>query len=470
VADDRPAPADLWAMSAGELARAIRSGQASSREVVEAHLRRIEEVNPRLNALVAVLAESALAAAAAADRAVASGAPLGALHGVPISVKENIDVAELPTTHGVESLAGAVADLDSPQVANLRADGAIVLGRGNLPEFALRWDTVNDLYGQTRNPWDPALTPGGSSGGDAVAVATGMVPLGLGNDDGGSLRYPPQCTGVASIKPGLGRVPRATGDPSLEAPISHQLLNAEGVMGRDVEDVRLALSVMSRPSWRDPWQVPAPTDGQEGARPRVALAWLEGCSTQVATGVVEAARLLEDAGYTVVEAAPPSVDEAADAWTKMFAWDSLLTWDRVGPLLSEDGRRQMEITFELAGPVSAADYQGSYVSRLQVAREWARFHQQHQLVLGPVSTRPPFPLRSDLGTEGLRSIFDSMRLVVTVNLLGLPAAVVPVGVADGLPQVAQLIGRRYREDQCLDAAAAIQARSAPLTPVGAGAA
>jgi amidase len=454
-------------MSARELASAIRSGRASSREVVEAHLRRIDEVNPRLNALAAVLAESAVAAAEAADRAVASGAPLGALHGVPVSVKENVDVAGLPTTHGVRSLAGAVAELDSPQVANLRADGAIVLGRGNLPEFALRWDTVNDLHGQTRNPWDPTLTPGGSSGGDAVAVAAGMVPLGLGNDDGGSLRYPPQCAGVAAIKPSLGRVPRTTGDPSMESPISHQLLNAEGVMGRDVEDVRLALSVMSRPSWRDPWQVPVPLDGDEGGRPRVALAWLERCSPQVAAGVAEAARLLEEAGHVVVEADPPSIEEAADAWTKMFAFDSFLTWDRVAPLLSEEGRRQMEITFELAGPVSAGDYQRSYVRRLQIARQWAEFHQEHPLVLGPVSTRPPFALGSDLTTEGLRSILDSMRLVVTVNLLGLPAAVVPVGVVDGLPQVAQLIGRRFREDQCLDAAAAIQARSAPLTPVAA---
>ena len=192
---------ELWAMGAGELARAIREKKASSREIVKAHLDRIEAVNPRLNAITLVLEKEALRAADEADMRVASKAELGPLHGVPMTVKENIDVDGSATSQGVKALAEAVPGLDAPQVANLREAGAIPIARTNLPDFALRWHTDNSLHGATRNPWDPARTPGGSSGGEAVALATGMTPLGLGNDLGGSLRWPSQCNGTTAIRP-----------------------------------------------------------------------------------------------------------------------------------------------------------------------------------------------------------------------------------------------------------------------------
>ena len=460
-------PTELWSLGAGALAGVIKARQASSREVVTAHLDRIELINPELNAVTRVLADSALKAADEADRRLASGSQLGRLHGVPISVKENIDVVGSPTTHGVVALANAYPPADAVQVASLRAAGAIVLARTNLPEFALRWHTDNDLYGATKNPWNPALTPGGSSGGEAVALATGMTPLGLGNDDGGSLRHPPQCTGVAAIKPSLGRVPRTVANPSSESPISHQLLNAEGPMARHVEDLRLALEIMTQPTWVDPWQVPLSLIGNEVDRPiKVALVSLRNASVQVSEGVLKAARQLEDAGYVIEEAEPPSVADAAEAWNQMNAWDALLTWGDVSPQLSADARLQMELMFELIGSVSAAEYRQTYIRRLAIAREWARFQQRYPLVLGPVSTEPPFPVGSDLKPSGLEAIIRSMALLVTVNLIGLPAAVVPVGMGAGLPQVVQLIGGRYREDLCLDAAAAIEARTPLLTPIG----
>jgi amidase len=457
---------ELWSLGARALADAIRSGQASSREVMTAHLDRIKDVNPELNAVTRVMADEALAAADQADRLLASGAQVGRLHGVPISVKENVDVVGSPTTHGVVALADAFPDMDSPQVAALKAAGAIVFARTNLPEFALRWHTDNDLHGATRNPWNPALTPGGSSGGEAVALAVGMTPLGLGNDDGGSLRYPPQCTGVAAIKPGLGRVPRTVSDAASESPISHQLLNAEGPMARHVEDLRLALEIMIQPTWPDPWQVPLGLVREEVDRPiRVALVPLHTVAEQVADGVRVAAGRLEDAGYIIEEADPPAVDEAAETWAKMTAWDSLLTWDQVSPMMSSDGRLQMEILFGVIGPVSQIEYRQTYIRRLVIARAWAKFQQRYPLVLSPVSTQPPFPVGADLTPNGVESILRSTALLVTVNLVGLPAVVVPVGVADRLPQAVQIIGRRYREDLCLDAAAAIEARTPRLTPI-----
>ncbi len=200
---------ELWRWSAADLAQAIRTKQTSSREVVQAHLGRIAAVNDSIRAVTAVLDESALAAADAADRAVAAGEPLGPLHGVPITVKENIDLTGSANTEGAVALKDAVPPVDAPHVAQMKAAGAIPIGRTNLPDFGLRWHTDNELHGATRNPWNPARTPGGSSGGEAAALATGMTPLGMGNDYGGSLRWPSQCCGTAAIRPSLGRVPQS---------------------------------------------------------------------------------------------------------------------------------------------------------------------------------------------------------------------------------------------------------------------
>jgi len=237
-------------------------------------------------------------------------------------------------------------------------------------------------------------------------------------------------------------------------------------MARHVEDLRLALEIMIQPGWHDPWQVPLGLIGDGVDRPlRVALVSLHDVAEQVAEGVRRAAGQLEDAGYVVEEADPPSIAEAAETWAKMTAWDSLLTWDHVSPLLSPDGRAQMEILFGVIGPVSPTEYRQTYIRRLAIARAWAKFQQQYPLVLSPVSTQPPFPVGTDLTPNGLESILRSMSFLLAVNLLGLPAVVVPVGIGAGLPQAVQIIGRRYREDLCLDAAAAIEARTQRLTPL-----
>jgi amidase len=209
---------DLWRMGASDLAAVIRSKQASSRQVVEAHLERIAQVNSPLNAITVLLAERALGAADAADRALASGAEPGPLHGVPMTVKENIDLAGSATTMGVVVLRDSLPQGDAPHIAQLKAAGAIPMARTNTPDFGMRWHTDNALRGATRNPWAPERTPGGSSGGEAAALATGMTPLGMGNDYAGSLRWPSQCCGTAALKPTLGRIPRG---PALCGARSH---------------------------------------------------------------------------------------------------------------------------------------------------------------------------------------------------------------------------------------------------------
>jgi amidase len=316
---------ELWRRSAMELAAMIRNGEVSSREVVQAHLDRIEEVNPALNAIVRLMPEQALAAAEAADRIVGDGSGLGSLHGVPFTVKENIDLAGTPTTQAVPALAEAIAAVDAPQVERMRAAGAIPIGRTNLPDFGLRVHTDSSLHGLTRNPWNPERTAGGSSGGEAAALATGMSPIGLGNDLGGSLRNPAHCCGVASIKPSTGAVPAATVIPPEELPISFQLMAVEGVLARRVADVRAGFSAIAGQHPRDPLSVPAVfADLEHGSRPAVAvLPEPPGGSTHpdVAAAVRRAADALANDGFDVTEAVPPGYEQAIELWSSILSAD-----------------------------------------------------------------------------------------------------------------------------------------------------
>jgi len=458
---------ELWSLGAGELATAIREKRASSREVVRAHLDRIEAVGPRLNAIVRVLGDEALAAADDADRRLHSGEAVGPLHGVPITVKDNVDLTGSPTTQGVAAFAEAVPPIDAPHVAHLRAAGAIPIGRTNLPDFALRWHTDNALYGATRNPWDASRTPGGSSGGEGAALATGMTPLGVGNDLGGSLRWPAQCSGICSLKPTAGRIPQASAIEPADSPISIQLMSVQGPMARHVADLRLALGIMSQPSARDPWYVPAPLTGAP-APSRVAVVVDPGgqrSSSQVATGVRRAADALSAAGYSVEEVDPPDVAGAAEAWLNMLGWDIRIMWQLMAPFVSADANTFMDTFLELFPPIDPAAHLQTFIARRAIARAWAEFQQTYPLVVAPIATEPPFAVGADLTAEGVTAIRATMAMVVTVNLLGLPAAAVPVGVEDGLPQVVQVIGPSYREDLCLAAAEAIEATRGIPTPI-----
>src|SRR5246127_865960 len=246
---------EIWQHSATELAELIEKRQLSSLEVVNAHLARIDAVNPALNAVVRVLADEARAAAVVADRRLAAGETVGPLHGVPFTVKENIDMAGLPTTWGVPALAKAVVPADAPVVERMRAAGAIPIGRTNLPDMGLRMHTFSSLYGLTRNPWHPGRTAGGSSGGEAAALASGMTPIGLGNDIGGSLRNPANACGIASIRPSAGRVPDAGFVPAEDRLLAVQLMNVQGPMARRVADVRLALWGLFGGEPPPPWTV-----------------------------------------------------------------------------------------------------------------------------------------------------------------------------------------------------------------------
>src|SRR6267378_7798161 len=322
---------ELWKLSALDLAQHIAARKVSCVEAVEAHLQRIREVNPSLNAIVRVLDDEARCAGRAADARVSDGLPLGPLHGVPFTVKENIDMAGLPTTWGVPALAQAVAPADAPVVERMRAAGAIPIARTNLPDMALRVHTDSSLHGLTRNPWHPGRTAGGSSGGEAAALASGMSPIGLGNDIGGSLRNPANACGIASIRPSAGRVPDAGYVPAEDRLLAVQLMNVQGPMARRVADVRLGLRVLMGAHPRDPWSIDAPFEGPALARP-VRVAVLPeppggGTDPKVAATVRRAAQALADAGYVVEDACPPRYADAIGCWARLIMGDfgSVLT-------------------------------------------------------------------------------------------------------------------------------------------------
>jgi amidase len=462
---------ELWRSGASDLAAAIRAKRVSSREVVEAHLGRIAAVNPAVNAVTVVLAEQALAAADAADTALARGADIGPLHGVPITVKENIDVAGSATTQGLVVLKDAVPPLDAPHIVQLRAAGAIPMARTNMPDLGLRYYTDNALRGPTRNPWDSTRTAGGSSGGEAAALATGMTPLGMGNDLGGSLRWPSQCCGTTALRTTYGRVAQASSIPPEDSTIVMQLMSVQGPMARHVRDLRLALSCMCGPDARDPRWTPAPLSGSAPPSPvRVAVTIDpagEGVDPDVAAGVRKAAAALREAGYEVEEVEPPMIAEARDLFSGLLVADlKTVLYPLLKPVASADAVRFLDLVFSVVPEFDYAGYVSGFARRSAVARAWSVFMERYPLVLGPVVTAQPFAVGFDIaGAEQVAAIIRDFRLTGLVNLLGLPSAAVPVGVASGLPQGVQIIGRPYREDLCLDAAEAVEARLGVITPI-----
>lgn len=461
---------ELWQMEAGGLAQAIRERTVTSREVIEAHLTRIAAVNGRLNAVTRVLADDARAAADAADRAVREGQPVGPLCGVPITVKENIDVAGSATTNGVAAFQDAVPRRDAPLIVQLRAAGAIPIGRTNMPEFGMRWHTDNALHGPTLNPWDPMLTSGASSGGDAAAVAAGMTPLGIGNDGAGSLRWPAQCCGVAALKPSHGRIPTSGGGP---VPFAFQLLAVHGPIARRVADLGLALRAMCGPGPSgDPWHTPAPFEGPPLESPiRVNLVENPGgmcVDPEIEAAVRQAGERLAKAGYVVEQGEAPLLARVSENYFQ--------TMDRFGRLAAASEPPPagfLSADFELmwlhlGEPWAAAGGQpvdDPMMERAALYGAWSALMRKTPLILAPIATEQPWAPGADLQPDWPARWLRALRMVVAPNLLGLPSVAVPVASGPGRPQVVQIIGPRFREDLCLAAAEAIEAAGAPIVPI-----
>jgi amidase len=454
----------MWQWSAVATAEAIRNGQVTAEQVVQAHIDRMRVANPPLNAVVVDLTAQALDAARAADRAKAQGATLGRLHGVPVTIKINIDVEGQANSNGVLGLKDNIAPGDSPVTANLKKAGAIILGMTNTPEFSMRGFTDNKLHGLTNNPWDSTITCGGSSGGAGASIAAGIGCIGHGNDIGGSLRWPAYCNGIATIKPTQGRIPAFNPSAPAERPLMAQFMSAQGPLAREVRDVRLGLEVMSQRDMRDPWWVPAPLEGPPLPKPiKVALARIPDdmeTDPEVIALLRTAADHLAGAGYEVVETDLPDLAGTWKLWVDLIMTElSVLQETQMRQLGSAEFQQTLDGFLKMAAILDGRGYMEAIAYRSRVLRNWLAFLETYPLILTPLSVKRTPETNADLGGDArVRSLFwNDVRFMSSINVLGLPAAVAPIGLVGGNPVGVQLIASRYREDVCLDAAAAIEA-------------
>jgi Asp-tRNA(Asn)/Glu-tRNA(Gln) amidotransferase A subunit family amidase len=455
----------ITGLSAREIASLVGRKELSPTEVVEAHLTRIDAVNPELNAFVHVDADGALRAARDAEAAVMRGELLGPLHGVPVSIKSAIAVEGMPWETGSRFRTGVRGDRDATLVRRLREAGAIVLGVTNTAELLMAWETDNLLYGRTNNPWDLSRTAGGSSGGESAALAAGLSAGGVGSDGGGSIRVPAHFTGTCGLKPTPGRVPATGHFPSCAGPFA--LTGVVGPMARTVDDVALLLSVMAGPDIGDPNGHPVPLGSHDTVKPPLRVGWFEDdgrtpVTRETREAVRRAASALADAGFDVVEFRPEGLEEARTLWWDIFGRASrllleplvegheadvhpnlpqFLDWTRESPRLKATELLHVEIKRDLL--------------RTRVAEQMVRV----PVLLCPVSAVPAFRHGEREWLIDGRTVryLDAWSYTAWFNLLQNPAVAVPAGrSAEGLPIGVQVVARPWEEHVALGVAAAIE--------------
>ncbi|MBR8321288.1 MULTISPECIES: amidase family protein [Burkholderia cepacia complex] len=460
---------ELWQLSATELAKRVRQRDVSAREVADAMLDRLDAVNPAINAVVEHRPDDVRRQADEVDRAIARGDDPGPLAGVPVTVKINVDQAGFATTNGTRLQENLIAHADSPVVANIRKAGGVLLGRTNSPTFALRWFTSNLVHGHTRNPRNRSLTPGGSSGGAAAAVAAGIGPLAVGTDIGGSVRYPAYACGVHGIRPSLGRVP-AFNASSPERAIGAQLMSTAGPIARTIDDLSLALRAFSAPDPRDPWHVAVPFDGPEVAKRAALCVRPRGLAVVPEVEIVlrDAARRLVDAGWTVdeIDDTPP-MREAALLQEQLWLGDG---FDALANAVEQDGdpgaAAVIAAVRSKVRDLPADVISRALVRRTTLTREWRLFLDEYPVLLLPVSAELPFPDDLDRqGPDSFERVWEAQLTLRALPAMGLPGLAVTTALVNGVPVGVQVVATHHREDLCLLAGRDIEARGVPVVPV-----
>jgi amidase len=445
---------ELLDFSASRLARAIRTKEISSTELIQAHLERIQSVNPRLNAVVQLAAERALDEAGAADRALNRGEIKGPLHGVPVTFKDAIETAGIISTGGTLGRRSYVPREDAAVVKRLRAAGAIVLGKTNCPELGWAWESDNLIYGRTNNPFSLSLSSGGSSGGESAIIAAGGSPLGLGSDAGGSVRFPAYCCGITAIKPTSGRVPRTGHFPGPGGPLD--ALWQIGPLARYVEDLALALQIISGVDWCDTAIVPmALPDPERISLQKLRVAFymdngIEPPSPEIAEAVRRAARALSERGAQVEEARPPQIEQTYEIYLGLFCADG---GAGVEALLEAAGTTdfhplmQRVLEIQRSHAISTAEY-GALVARWDAFRSTLLgFIEHYDAIVCPVCSF------AGMAHGSTYDCLPAFSYTMTYNLTGWPAAVVPVDRSpEGLPLGVQIAARPWREDVALGVA------------------
>jgi len=458
--------AELTFLSAVSMAEQLRRRELSPTDLIDAHLARIEELNPKLNAFVQVDAEGARQQARLAETAVRNGEKLGPLHGVPLSIKSSMQVAGLRWEAGTKLREGIVAERDAPLVTRLRQAGAIILGVTNAPELLMAWETDNLLYGRTNNPWDVTRTPGGSSGGEAAAIAAGMSVGGVGSDGGGSIRVPAHFSGICGLKPTPGRVPATGHFPESVGPFA--LLGVVGPMARNVGDLKVLFEALQGPDDGDPSAAPVPLrwpENDELSRIRVGYFEDDGrtpVTPETRAAVRTAAEALRRAGFQVERFRPEGLEPARQMWWKLFGTAGGMM---LGPMTRGREAELSPILKEFSSLVATKPaHTGQSLLDTWIERDVVRMQvfaqmQDFPVLLCPVASIPAFKHgERSWQVEGKTvKYLDAWSYTEWFNLLGMPALSVPVGKSpEGLPIGVQIAARPWQEELVISVAAVLE--------------
>jgi Asp-tRNA(Asn)/Glu-tRNA(Gln) amidotransferase A subunit family amidase len=464
----------LLNMSACQMAEMIRQRELSPVELVEAHLQRIDRLNPALNAIIHLDRDRALAAARIAEKAVAARSEVGVLHGVPLTIKSSIDVAGLPCEAGSRLMKDRVPAVDAPLVARLKAAGAVVLGNTNTPELLMAYETDNLLYGRTNNPWDLDRTPGGSSGGEAAAIAAGLSAGGVGSDGGGSIRIPAHFAGICGLKPTPGRVPATRHTPTSAGPFA--LIGVVGPMARTVADVRALFEVMAGYDAGDPSSAPVPVRRvARGEVRNLKIGFFDDDGRTPVTpetrgAVRRTAQALSDAGFAVEEFRPDGLARARELWWNIFGRAGQLI---LGPMFA--GReqelspilRQFVQYVSWGPPLTVEELMSTLLERDALRGGLLKQMEEYAVLLCPACSIPAFR-HGERGwtVEGQGvNYLDAMSYTQWFNILGNPALVFPAGCSpEGLPIGVQIVGRPYQEEEILAVAEVAEQARGDLQP------
>lgn len=449
--------------SAVEMARMIRDKKISPVELVQAHLDRIERLNPQLNAFVSVDSARALEAARKAEAAVMQGATVGPLHGVPVTIKSSIDVAGLRCETGSKLRAGHIAEADAPLVSRLKAAGAIVLGNTNVPEMLMAFETDNLLYGRTNSPWDLERTPGGSSGGEAAAIAAGCSAGGVGSDGAGSVRVPAHFSGICGLKPTPGRIPATGHYPPSLGPFA--LLGVVGPLARTVADLQLFFEAIAGPDKGDACAAPVPLRRLGDAEVRkIRIGYFEDdgrtpVTPETRAAVRTAAEALKQQGFEVEPFRPEGLERARQLLWLFFGFGARMLLGK-----EFEGRASNQVPalmqYALQAPLlTAEELLNAWMERDQLVIGLAEQMEKFPVLLCPVCAVPAFRHGERAWTINGQSIsyLDAMSYTPWFNLLGNPGVVVPVGRSpEGLPIGVQVVARLHEEEVALAVAAQIE--------------
>ena len=446
---------DLISLAAHEIAEAISKRKVSAVEVTMAHLKRMDEVNPKINAVVETCHQQAIAEAKSIDDRIAKGEKTGVMAGVPVTIKIVTDQRDFVTSFGLRTQQNNVAKKDSPLVENFRNADAVIIGRTNSPAFATRWFTDNNLYGQTLNPIDRDVTPGGSSGGASAAVAAGICPVAHATDIAGSIRYPAYACGVHGLRPSIGRTPfnNPTGKDRF---IGAQLMAVSGPIARTIKDLEISLHTMSKFTGKDPWQfLQSPTELKfvKKAALSVAPDGLDVCQ-DVIKELYDVAEKLRDEGWVVDEIECPPIREAAEVNAVLWLADMQ---HGQAQIIEAENEPNSKFVFqqmtEITGQISFPRLMDALQKRLELMRNWDQFFQNYSVLLCPVSAQLPFDQQKDIASpESFKEVYEAQLTQRALPVINTPSLSFATRVVDGRPVGVQLVGPRFREDIILDAA------------------